>query len=125
MEDTISHTSCDSAVEEFVLINVEPKLQIAGNGGFHELERKLTEVLSDDAAASNSCCNSKNKMSEVKQCPNVSGDVGNNSKNSNADQQTSVLSASEDTSISALKMSETAISCKNVNTHAAKGYGGL
>lgn len=48
MEDTVSHSSVDSALDEFVLVNAEPRLHIAGNGGFGELERKLSELLSDD-----------------------------------------------------------------------------
>lgn len=124
MEDTISRTSCDSAVDEFVLVNVEPKLQIAGNGGYRELERKLTEVLSDDAVATNSCC-SGNKMSEVKQCPVVSSDNEGNRSDNIVGQQPAVQSACEDNSAGALKINEAAISYKNTNTHAVKAYGGL
>lgn len=124
MEDTISRTSCDSAVDEFVLVNVEPKLQIAGDGGYRELERKLTEVLSDDAVVTNSCC-SGNKMSEVKLCPDVSSDDAGSKSDSTAGQQSPVQPASEENSAGALKMNDTAISCKNINTHAVKAYGGL
>jgi hypothetical protein len=67
MEDSVSRSSCDSAVDEFVVVSVEPKLRIAGNGGHGELEQKLTEVLSDDA---NNCISNCNKMADVK-----SGDV--------------------------------------------------
>lgn len=49
MEDTVSHSSVDSALDEFVLVHAEPKLHITGNGGFGELEQKLSEVLSDDS----------------------------------------------------------------------------
>jgi len=49
MEDAVSYSSVDSSgVDEFVLINTEPKLRIQGNGGPCELERRLDEVLTDD-----------------------------------------------------------------------------
>lgn len=54
MEDTVSHSSVDSALDEFVLVHAEPKLHITGNGGFGELEQKLSEVLSDDSNNLNS-----------------------------------------------------------------------
>ena len=65
MEDTVSRTSCDSAADEFVVVSVEPKLQIAGNGGYCELERKLTEVLSDDGSVVN-CAGGFSKMADTK-----------------------------------------------------------
>ena len=48
MEDVISHSSIDSASEEFILVNAEPKLRIGGNGDMQELESTLKEVLTDD-----------------------------------------------------------------------------
>jgi len=54
MEDTVSRTSQDSAADEFVVVSTEPKLHIAGNGGASELERKMTEVLTDDICTVNS-----------------------------------------------------------------------
>lgn len=45
MADTISHSSLDSAADEYEVINAEPKLKIADNGDIRELERKLSEVL--------------------------------------------------------------------------------
>jgi len=54
MDDTVSRTSQDSAADEFVVVTTEPKLHIAGNGCALELERKMTEVLTDDSCAANS-----------------------------------------------------------------------
>ena len=54
MEDTVSRTSEDSAADEFVVVSTEPKLHITGNGGASELERKMTEVLTDDSCTVNS-----------------------------------------------------------------------
>jgi len=49
MEDAVSHSSIDSSVvDEFVLVNAEPSLRIVGNGGSRELERRLSEVLTDE-----------------------------------------------------------------------------
>jgi len=54
MDDTVSRTSQDSAADEFVVVSTDPKLHITGNGGVLELERKMTEVLSDDSCPANS-----------------------------------------------------------------------
>jgi len=67
MEDTVSRTSQDSAADEFVVVSTEPKLHIAGNGCVSELERKMTEVLSDDSCTVNSNSSStaaSDKLSE-------------------------------------------------------------
>ncbi|XP_074654020.1 rab GTPase-activating protein 1-like [Tubulanus polymorphus] len=48
--DQISRSSVDSACtnDEYVMVNAEPKLKIAGNGDIQELEQKMSEVLNDD-----------------------------------------------------------------------------
>ena len=43
----MSHSSIDSAGDEFVVVNAEPKLKIANNGDVNELEQTLSEVLTD------------------------------------------------------------------------------
>ena len=45
MADTISHSSLDSATEEYEVVNAEPKLKIPNNGDLNELERKLSETM--------------------------------------------------------------------------------
>jgi len=125
MEDTVSRTSCDSAVEEFVVVNVEPKLQIAGDGGYHELEKKLTEVLSDDATATNSCLNNCNKMSDVKLCDSTSGgDASNSSENVGIQ---GILPVSENVACANASntLNESVTNCKNTNLYATKAHGGL
>ena len=44
----MSHSSVDSAADEFVLVNSEPKLRIPDNGNLQELEKKMIEVMHDD-----------------------------------------------------------------------------
>ena len=62
MEDAISHSSLDSAADEFVVVNAEPKLKIANNGDADELRSKLSEVLHDDTGPPGG--SSGDKMSE-------------------------------------------------------------
>lgn len=50
MEDAISHSSLDSAADEFVVVNAEPRLKIANNGDVNDLKSKLNEVLHDDTS---------------------------------------------------------------------------
>ena len=54
MADTVSQGSLDSAGDEFVVVNPEPRLRIANNGDVKELESKLNEVLGDDHSDSHS-----------------------------------------------------------------------
>ena len=63
MEDAISHSSLDSAADEFVVVNAEPRLKIANNGDVNDLKSKLNEVLHDDTT-SPSGSSSGDKMSE-------------------------------------------------------------
>ena len=62
MEDTISRSSLDSASEEFVLVNAEPRLKIANNGDVKELEKKLSEVLGDDKDSGKMAANETNEL---------------------------------------------------------------
>ena len=48
MADALSQASLDSATDEFVVVNAEPRLRIADNGDVRDLESKMSEVLSDD-----------------------------------------------------------------------------
>jgi len=48
MDDTVSQGSLDSACDEFVVVNAEPRLRIANDGDPKDLETKLNEVLNDD-----------------------------------------------------------------------------
>ncbi len=48
MDDVVSHSSVDSACDEFIVVNAEPKLRIGGNGDPLDLESTLKEVLTDD-----------------------------------------------------------------------------
>ena len=48
MADALSQGSLDSAGDEFVVVNAEPRLKIANNGDMRELETKMSEVLSDN-----------------------------------------------------------------------------
>ena len=50
MADSLSQGSLDSAGDEFVVVNAEPRLKIANNGDCVELEEKLCELLNDDAS---------------------------------------------------------------------------
>lgn len=47
MADALSQGSLDSATDEFVVVNAEPKLKIANNGDIKDLETKMSEVLRD------------------------------------------------------------------------------
>lgn len=49
MEDTLSRSSLDSAADEFVVVNAEPKLRIANNGDIDQLAETMSEVLKDDS----------------------------------------------------------------------------
>jgi hypothetical protein len=53
MDDVVSHSSVDSACDEFIVVNAEPKLKIGGNGNPLDLESTLTEVLTDDNQQTN------------------------------------------------------------------------
>lgn len=48
MADVVSRSSIESASDDFVVVDAEPKLKIGGNGDPHDLEKKLKEVLVDD-----------------------------------------------------------------------------
>ena len=64
MEDAVSHSSLDSAADEFVVVNAEPRLKIANNGDVDDLRSKLSEVLHDDSSPPGSSSGSGDKMSE-------------------------------------------------------------
>ena len=77
MEDAISHSSLDSAADEFVVVNAEPKLKIANNGDVDDLRSKLSEVLHDDSSPPGSSSGSGDKMSEkIGVTESVAQDVG-------------------------------------------------
>ena len=40
-----------STGDEFVVVNAEPRLKISGNGGMDDLEKNMSEVLSDESQA--------------------------------------------------------------------------
>ena len=71
MEDAISHSSLDSAADEFVVVNAEPRLKIANNGDVNDLKSKLNEVLHDDTTTSPPGGSSGDKMSEKVSGPPV------------------------------------------------------
>ena len=77
MEDAISHSSLDSAADEFVVVNAEPRLKIANNGDVDDLRSKLSEVLHDDSSPPGGSSGSGDKMSEkVGAAECVTQDVG-------------------------------------------------